>query len=347
MNDLANSPMTTTSPPKRIDFNTPELQRKRRIRALKDRFTRWYVLVGGLAVLAAITLIFFSLAYVVAPLFQGASLTAKDAITPAWMQDAGKPLMISLEEQNQVAMRLDQNGKVQFFDAKSMQALNAQQLRLRHTQVLAPDSGVISARTATVGAVVGAGTELFRMVRKGRLEWRAEVTSTELRRIAPGAKVSVTAASGATAEGTVRMIAPTVDPQTRNALVYVDLPLNTDFRAGMFARGEFALGASDALTVPQEALVVRDGFSYVFVVGAEQRVQMRKVQTGRRVADRVEVLSGLDANASVAVRGAGFLNDGDLVRVVSTPPASSTSQAPDFKQKMALALTNKAQAAIN
>ena len=225
--------------------------------------------------------------------------------------------------------------------------LNAQQLRLKYTQVVAPDSGVISARTATVGAVVGAGTELFRMVRKGRLEWRAEVTSTELRRIAPGAKVSVMAASGATAEGTVRMIAPTVDPQTRNALVYVDLPLNTDFRAGMFARGEFALGASDALTVPQEALVVRDGFSYVFVVGAEQRVQMRKVQTGRRVADRVEVLSGLDANASVAVRGAGFLNDGDLVRVVSTPPASSTSQAPDFNKKMALALTNKAQTAIN
>jgi HlyD family secretion protein len=231
--------------------------------------------------------------------------------------------------------------------------LNAQQLRLKYTQVVAPDSGVISARTATVGAVVGAGTELFRMVRKGRLEWRAEVTSTELRRIQPGAKVSVTAASGAMVEGTVRMVAPTVDPQTRNALVYVDLPLNTDFRAGMFARGEFALGASDALTVPQEALVVRDGFSYVFVVGAEQRVQMRKVQTGRRVADRVEVLSGLDANAPVAVRGAGFLNDGDLVRVVApTAPEApaapaSTSMAPDFKQKVALALVNKALVAIN
>ncbi|MBV7430648.1 efflux RND transporter periplasmic adaptor subunit [Acidovorax sp. sif1233] len=225
--------------------------------------------------------------------------------------------------------------------------LNAQQLRLKYTQVVAPDSGVISARTATVGAVVGAGTELFRMVRKGRLEWRAEVTSTELRRIAPGAKVSVTAASGAAAEGTVRMVAPTVDPQTRNALVYVDLPANSDFRAGMFARGEFALGQSDALTVPQEALVVRDGFSYVFVVGAEQRVQQRKVQTGRRVADRVEVLSGLDANASVAVRGAGFLNDGDLVRVVGAPPASgSTSSLQEFKQKVPVAQVDQALVAI-
>ena len=231
--------------------------------------------------------------------------------------------------------------------------LNAQQLRLKYTQVVAPDSGVISARTATVGAVVGSGTELFRMVRKGRLEWRAEVTSTELRRIQPGAKVSVTAASGTVVDGTVRMIAPTVDPQTRNALVYVDLPQNADFRAGMFARGDFALGSSDALTVPQEALVVRDGFSYVFVVGAEQRVQMRKVQTGRRVADRVEVLSGLDANASVAVRGAGFLNDGDLVRVVApiapAAPATpaSTSLAPELKQKLALALVHKALVAIN
>ena len=249
--------------------------------------------------------------------------------------------------------------------------LNAQQLRLKHTQVVAPDSGVISARTATVGAVVGAGTELFRMVRKGRLEWRAEVTSTELRRIAPGTKVSVTAASGATAEGTVRMVAPTVDLQTRNALVYVDLPPMVTEPApgrpkaasapsggsaahavasvgamlpGMFARGEFALGQSDALTVPQEALVVRDGFSYVFVVGVDQRVQQRKVQTGRRVTDRVEVLSGLEAEASVVVRGAGFLNDGDLVRVAAVPPVTSSA---DLKQKVPLALADKAQAAIN
>ena len=98
MNDLANSPMTTTSAPERIDFNTPELQRKRRIRAFKDHLTRWFVFIGGLAVLGAITLIFFFLGYVVYPLFQGADLNAKQAITPVWMQDAGKPLMISIEE---------------------------------------------------------------------------------------------------------------------------------------------------------------------------------------------------------------------------------------------------------
>ncbi|MBV6285540.1 ABC transporter permease subunit [Pseudomonas aegrilactucae] len=120
MNDLANSTMTQNSPPVRIDFNTPELQRKRRLRAFKDRLTRWYVLVGGLAVLAAITLIFFYLAYVVVPLFQGAELTTKKAITPTWLtQDAGKPLMIALEEQNLVGMRVSDNGQALFFDTKT------------------------------------------------------------------------------------------------------------------------------------------------------------------------------------------------------------------------------------
>ena len=222
--------------------------------------------------------------------------------------------------------------------------LQAQELRLQHTQVRAPDSGVISARTATVGAVLGTGTELFRMVRKGRLEWRAEVTATELARIQPGAKARITGASGTTIEGTVRMVAPTVDPQTRNALVYVDLPPTPDFRAGMFARGEFALGSSDALTIPQEALVVRDGFAYVFVVGPQQRVQQRKVQTGRRIADRVEILSGLEADMSVAVRGAGFLNDGDLVRVGVQP--APTSALEFFIENRAIALTSQALIAI-
>ena len=118
MNDLANSPMTPRKPPERIDFNTPELVRKRKLRALKDHLSRWFVLVGGLAVLAAITLIFFYLAYVVLPLFKGAELTVKAPIAPAWMQDAGKPLMIALEEQNQVGMRVSDRGQALFFSTR-------------------------------------------------------------------------------------------------------------------------------------------------------------------------------------------------------------------------------------
>ena len=122
--------MTTTSAPKRIDFNTPELKRKRRIRALKDHLTRWYVFIGGLAVLGAITLIFFFLGYVVFPLFQGADLNARQALTPVWMQDAGKPLMLSVEEQNQVGMRVSDKGLVLFFSAKTGDELSRVNLPL-------------------------------------------------------------------------------------------------------------------------------------------------------------------------------------------------------------------------
>jgi RND family efflux transporter MFP subunit len=196
--------------------------------------------------------------------------------------------------------------------------LAAQQVRGRNTQVLAPDDGVISARTATVGSVVAAGTELFKLIRQGRLEWRAEVTSAELGRIAVGTPVTVQSASGAQVQGTVRSIAPTVDPQTRNALVYVDIPnvlQNTGIKAGMFASGEFQLGRSNALTVPQAAIVPRDGFNHLLLLQPDNRVSQLKVETGRRVGERVEILTKLPADAQVVVQGAGFLNDGDLVRV--------------------------------
>lgn len=212
--------------------------------------------------------------------------------------------------------------------AEAAQAvLNAQQLRGRQTQVLAPDSGVISARTATVGAVISTGTELFRMVRKGRLEWRAEVTSAELGRITTGTTALIRPASGGELRGRVRMIAPTVDPQTRSALVYVDLPASAGkdapAKAGMFARGEFNLGTSEALTVPQRAIVVRDGFNFVFQLDTNNRVSQVKVQTGRLSGDRVEVVSGLTADTRIVVDGAGFLNDGDLVRIAAAPGAAT------------------------
>ncbi len=217
--------------------------------------------------------------------------------------------------------------------ASSQAALMAQQLRLKHTQVLAPDGGVISSRSATVGAVLPNGVELFRLIRQGRLEWRAEVTSTELNRMVPGTKVRVTAANGTQVLGRVRMVAPTVDPQTRSGLVYVDLPApaSTDkgasFKAGMFARGEFELGSSNALTVPQQAVVVRDGFSYAFRLNADQRVSQVKLQTGRRVGDQVEVLEGIATDAVLVASGAGFLNDGDLVKVVTAPTAAASAAA--------------------
>lgn len=213
----------------------------------------------------------------------------------------------------------EQTAKARVASAKA--AVDAQALRRRHVQVVAPDDGVISDRKATVGAVPNVGSELFRMIRKGRLEWRAEVTSAELGRIDSGTEATVEAANGALIKGKVRMVAPTVDPQARVALVYVDLQNPKDksvpAKAGMFARGEFHLGMSSALTVPQQAVVMREGFTYVFQVNPDKRVTQVKVQTGRRIGNQVEILQGLKPDATVVASGAGFLNDGDLVRIAN------------------------------
>ena len=206
--------------------------------------------------------------------------------------------------------------------------LAAQQVRGRNTQVLAPDDGVISSRTATVGSVLSAGTELFRLIRQGRLEWRAEVTSAELARVAVGTPAVIISASGAQVSGKVRSIAPTVDPQTRNTLVYVDIPgvqQTSAVKAGMFARGEFQLGRSGALTVPLAAVVPRDGFNHLLVLQPDSRVAQLKVETGRRVGDRIEIMTKLPEDARIVVQGAGFLNDGDLVRVVDALPAKRSA----------------------
>lgn len=196
------------------------------------------------------------------------------------------------------------------------------QLRLKQTEVRAPDHGVLSARNAMVGAVHGRGVELFRLIRQGRLEWRAEVTAAELSRLRPGLRANVLLADGTTVQGVVRTLAPTVDLMQRTALVYVDLPPmgQSPARAGSFVQGELILSQSSALALPLSAVVRRDGFAYVYVLETDNRVRRRKVQTGRIDSEHIEISSGLSAEARVVASGAAFLNDGDLVAVVAPAP---------------------------
>ncbi|MFN9478108.1 MAG: efflux RND transporter periplasmic adaptor subunit [Betaproteobacteria bacterium] len=203
--------------------------------------------------------------------------------------------------------------------------VQAEQVRMAQTRVLAPDDGVISARSATVGSLTG-GQDLFKLIRGGRLEWRAEVPAADLDRLRPGLTARLTLPGGEAVPGTLRTVAPTVDPQTRNALVYVDLPAQSSARAGMFARGEFQLAQAPALTVPQSALLLRDGFAYVFKLESDNRVAQTKVAVGRRSGERVEIKDGLAAGTRIVASGVGFLNGGDVVRVVESAPAASASK---------------------
>jgi hypothetical protein len=103
----------------------------------------------------------------------------------------------------------------------------------------------------------------------------------------------------------------------------------------MFAEGGFEIGRSSALTLPQSAVLLREGFSYVFRVGADGKVVQTKVGVGRRSGDRIEITSGLAPDARVVAMGAAFLADGDLVRVVDASRAEGGVAAPIARQQVA------------
>jgi RND family efflux transporter MFP subunit len=188
--------------------------------------------------------------------------------------------------------------------------------KLKHTRVIAPDAGIVAARTVTVGQVAQAGSDMLRLLRQGRLEWRAEVPEARMHEFKPGLKVQMTTADGASFAGTVRSVSPTVQSDTRTGIVYVDIDAAARARAGMFARGEIAIGQAVASAAPLESVVIRDGYSYVFVVNRDQVVQRRRVETGAVIGKRIEITTGIGPQERIVERGAGFLKDGDRVNVV-------------------------------
>lgn len=193
-------------------------------------------------------------------------------------------------------------------------------LRLSQVKILAPDAGVISARSATVGTLTQTNMELFRLIRQGRLEWHAELTADELVLIRKGMDVDLITAQGKVVHGKVRAIAPAINPQTRYGQVLADLPQSSGLIAGMFARGTFRLGkqAAQLWVLPQSAVMLRDGLAYVFVVDDKSYVRERKVSVGQRHGEQIEIVSGLEQGVAVVVSGGTFLVEGDAVRVTGS-----------------------------
>jgi RND family efflux transporter MFP subunit len=199
--------------------------------------------------------------------------------------------------------------------------LQAKRLQLRYTDIIAPDDGAISARAATLGAVVGVGQELFKLVRQNRLEWRAEVSAKQIGEIKPGQTAELTLPDGSAVTATVRQIAPTLSQDSRLGVIYADLAEETTARAGMYTTGRIVVDEHSALVVPSEAVVLRDGRNYVLTLGPGNtaKVATQAVEIGQRRSDKIEIRGGLSEDTRIIVRGAGFLNDGDTVRVVAAP----------------------------
>ncbi|HCX82302.1 MAG: efflux transporter periplasmic adaptor subunit [Curvibacter sp. RIFCSPHIGHO2_12_FULL_63_18] len=209
--------------------------------------------------------------------------------------------------------------------ASAQADLQSANLKLSQTQVTAPDAGVVSSRSGVVGNVASVGTELMRLIRQGRIEWRAELDARQLTQVRAGQTAQVQLPGSQLVAGKVRLVSPTLSTTTGRGIAYVSLDAasaRSDVRAGVFAEGTIALQQQTALTLPESALVMRDGRSYVYTVGADNKVSSQPVTSGRRQGARVEVVSGLDAATRVVAKGGAFLSDGMQVTVVSGPSAT-------------------------
>ena len=195
--------------------------------------------------------------------------------------------------------------------------------KIEQTVIRAPTDGVIGKRTALLGSVASVGMELFRMIREGRVELQAQIAELDIGRIRAGQAARVVHGDDAVT-GTVRLVSPVVDATTRLGLAYITLPADSGLKPGMFASAEIGVGVAQALAVPQDALVFRDGRPGAFAVGADNHVSLRLLETGTRQDGWVEVRAGLDRGDRIVVAGAGFLNDGDIVRIDSAAVTGSS-----------------------
>lgn len=189
--------------------------------------------------------------------------------------------------------------------------------RQPQSKIVAPDEGVISSVSANVGSMPQTGTELFRLIRQGRLEWQAELTAEELMRLRRGMRATITLSDGRTVHGTVRAISPKVEMQTRFGHALIRLEDSRNIIAGVFARGTFDISAERKVRwLPATAVMQRGDLTFVLVVDAAGRVHERPVLIGRRNGTQVEIKSGLQPNEPVVESGGPFLTDGDVVQVV-------------------------------
>ncbi|MHA3114599.1 efflux RND transporter periplasmic adaptor subunit [Acinetobacter sp. ANC 4635] len=204
--------------------------------------------------------------------------------------------------------------------ASAQADLDSSKIKLSQASIYAVDNGVVSSKSAILGNVISSGTELYRLIRQGQLEWRPEVDAKQIGNIKIGQAVNLTLSNGTAMTGVVRTIGPALSTSTGRSTVYVRLNAGAA-QSGMFADGKISTGMTTANTIPQTALVQRDGRSYVYVVNADQTVKSIAVQTGRYNQGEVEILSPLASNLRIVQRGGSFLSEGVKVSILPSEQA--------------------------
>lgn len=194
------------------------------------------------------------------------------------------------------------------------------EVKLARTEIKAPAAGIVSRRSAKLGATAAmAATEpLFRIIEDGAIELEAEVAEVEMPRLKLGQPVAVTPAGSPVAlAGTIRLIAPEVDRQSRLGRLRVALVGNPPVAIGSFARGVIETGRKTVVTLPLSAITyARSGPTVQSV--SDGKVTTKKVTLGLAGGGRAEIASGIAEGETVVARAGTFVRDGDNITPIAT-----------------------------
>lgn len=253
-----------------------------------------------------------------------AEATLAQSIANQKQADANFNRINKLQKQNLVSEQEALNASTQTKTTAAQKAVAEAamanlKIRLEHTHIVAPDDGIITAQTVLLGQVPQIGAELFRLIRQHRLEWRAELTAQQLNQLKIGMSAQINLPDNSIVYGKIRQFSPSIDNNSRLGIAFVELQAGSSAKTGMFVNGRLEVAQSEAFIVPAESVVIRDGRSSLFLLKENNRVQQLAVNTGRRQGKFIEILQGVNIGDQIIVRGAGFLNDGDLIKIL--PPS--------------------------
>ncbi len=255
---------------------------------------------------------------------QGQPLLKMDDVL---LQAQAKQARASYDQANKAYVRAQTLYKQGYLSAAALDNAQASMLttqaaketaetQLALATVRAPVSGIVTSRKAVLGQIVAQGAELFRIVRDGRVELNMQIVENDIHSITPGMPATVTAEATGTVPGTVRIVTPQIDPQTRLAFARISVPWSSGLRPGMFASGIINAGEQAVVVIPQSAVVYAQNLPAVYVPDAAGKVHLRKISVGATTADKgIIVNNGLTAGEKVITTGSGFLNDGDYVKL--------------------------------
>ncbi len=196
--------------------------------------------------------------------------------------------------------------------------------RVGRLDIRAPAAGLVLARNVEPGQVVSAGAGvLFRIAMGGQFELRAKMSEADLAQMHVGlsARVLPVGASNEFA-GQIWQISPVIDPQTRQGEARIALPYSRDLRPGGFASARITAGTA-SLPLLAESAVLSDakGNNYVYIVGADNKIERRDIKVSSINDQGVSIMSGLDGNERVVFSAGGFLNPGETVNPDMLKPA--------------------------